>query len=65
MIKNIIKYPQPPSLEFNAPVRGVDKNIKQIIQDLKDTITHNNLIALSAYEIGSPFAIIVLKQDDN
>ena len=64
MIKNITKYPSPTSNVFSAPVRRVDEEILQIVQDLKDTIDENSIKALTAYQIGSPYNIIVIKQDD-
>lgn len=64
MIKNISKYPQPTSASSAAPVRFINEEIQEIIQDLKDTIEDNSIKALSAYQIGSPYSIIVIKQDD-
>ncbi len=64
MIKKIIQYPTVMSLEFGGNVRHFDNTLLEIIQDLKDTITANNLNALAAFQIGSPLAVIVIKQDD-
>ena len=64
MIQEITKYPAPTSNKFAAPVRVVDEEILTIIQDLKDTINENSIKALTAYQIGSPYNIIVIKQDD-
>jgi peptide deformylase len=64
MIKNISQYPQPTSLNFAAPVRKIDDEILSIIQDLKDTIEENSLKALAAYQIGYPYTIIVVKEDN-
>jgi peptide deformylase len=64
MIKDIIKYPQTPSIQFNAPVRFFNEELYSLIQDLKDTIEANSLQALSAYEIGNQYSVIVLKQDN-
>ena len=52
------------SLEFGGPVRHFDDTLLEIIQDLKDTILANDLNALAAFQIGSPLAVIVIKQDD-
>jgi len=62
MVKEIIKYPTTPSLEFGANVRHFDEKLLELIQDLKDTLTTNNLNALAAFQIGSPYAVIVLKR---
>ena len=64
MIKDISQYPQATSPQTAAPVRKIDEEILTIVQNLKDTIDANSLDALSAYQIGSPYSIIVIKQDD-
>lgn len=64
MIKNISQYPQPTSSNFAAPVRKIDEEILSIIQDLKDTIDENSLKALAAYQIGYPYSIVVVKEDN-
>ena len=65
MIKDLIKYPQPLSKEFNAPVRFFDEDLKKLIQDLKDTITANKIAGLSAYQINNPYNVVVIKQNDD
>lgn len=64
MIKEITRYPTVMSLEFGGNVRHFDDTLLELIQDLKDTITANDLNALAAFQIGSPLAVIVIKQDD-
>ena len=64
MVKEIIKYPQTPSIEFNAPVRFFNDDLFELLQDLKDTIEANNLEALSAFQINNPYSVIVVKQSD-
>lgn len=64
MIKEITQYPTVMSLEFGANVRHFDDTLLELIQDLKDTITANDLTALAAFQIGSPLAVIVIKQED-
>lgn len=64
MIKEIITYPTPPSVEYSTDVRIVTEEIASLIQDLKDTIDANSLDALTAFQIGSMYNVIVLKQDD-
>lgn len=64
MIKKIIQYPTVMSLEFGGNVRHFDESLLEIIQDLKDTINANDLNALAAFQIGSPLAVIVVKQYD-
>lgn len=64
MIREISKYPQTPSLEFGANVRHFDQALLDLIQDIKDTMQANQLNALAAYQIGSPYAVIIIKKDD-
>lgn len=64
MVKEIIKYPTTPSLEFGANVRHFDAELFSIIQDLKDTMEANNLSALAAFQIASPLSVIVIKKED-
>jgi len=64
MIKDLVKYPQTPSIEFNAPVRFFNEELFKLIDDLKDTMEDNNLEALSAYQINNPYSVIVVKQED-
>ena len=64
MIKEITQYPTVMSLEFGGNVRHFDDTLFELIQDLKDTITANDLNALAAFQIGSPYAVMVIKQDD-
>jgi peptide deformylase len=65
LIKQIITYPTPPSVNFSAPVRKLDETVSGIIQDLKDTINANSLEALAAFQIGSSFNIVVIKKEDD
>ena len=64
MVRQITTYPTTPSLEFGATVRKFDNTLDELLQDLKDTITANNLPGLSAFQIGSPLNVIVIKQKD-
>jgi len=64
MVKDIIKYPTPLSVEYATDVRKFDQELFSLIDDLKDTINENNLKALSAFQIGSFYNVIVVKQDD-
>jgi len=64
MIKDIIKYPQPLSVEYATDVRAFDKELFALIDDLKDTMKENNLDGLSAYQIGSYYNVVVIKDKD-
>lgn len=62
MIKEIITYPTPPSVEYSTDVRVFNDEISSIIDDLKDTIEANSLDGLTAFQIGSMYNIVVVKQ---
>ncbi len=64
MIKEITTYPTTPNLDFGANVRHFDASLFELIQDLKDTIEANNLNALAAFQIASPYNVIVIKDND-
>jgi len=64
MVKEIVKYPTTPSLEFGGNVRFFNEELFALIQDLKDTIEAKGLNALAAFQIGSPYAVIVIKKED-
>ncbi|QOP40844.1 peptide deformylase [Sulfurimonas marina] len=64
MVKELIKYPTPLSVEYGINVRVFDEKLFSLIDDLKDTINENNLKALSAFQIGSYLNVIVLKNED-
>jgi len=64
MVKEIIKYPTPPSTEYATDVRVFNENIFSLIDDLKDTINANNLDGLAAFQIGSYYNVVVIKNED-
>jgi peptide deformylase len=64
MVRDIITYPTPPSVEYGTDVRVFNEKIISIIQDLKDTIEANSLEALAAFQIGEMYNIIVIKKGD-
>jgi peptide deformylase len=64
MVKDIITYPTTPSLEFGGNVRFFNEELYTLIGDIKDTIEANGLDALAAFQIGSPYNVIVVKDDN-
>lgn len=64
MIKDIITYPTPPSVQYSTDVRVFNEEIFSLIQDMKDTIEANSLDGLAAFQIGSYYNIVVVKQED-
>ncbi|OHE07119.1 MAG: formylmethionine deformylase [Sulfurimonas sp. RIFOXYD12_FULL_33_39] len=64
MIKEIITYPTPPSVEYATDVRVFNEDIFSLIEDMKDTIEANSIDGLAAFQIGSYYNVIVIKKDD-
>ena len=64
MVRDIITYPTPPSVEYGTDVRVFNDEISKVIQDLKDTIEENSLEALAAFQIAEMYNVIVVKKDD-
>jgi len=64
LVKKIIKYPETPSLEFGVNVRFFNEELFALLEDLKDTMDANGLEALAAFQIGSPYNVILIKEGD-
>lgn len=64
MVKEILTYPTPTGAEYSTDVRSFNEDLFQLIEDLKDTINANDLNALAAFQIGSHFNVVVIKEDD-
>ncbi len=64
MIKEIITYPTPPSVQYATDVRVFNEEIFSLIEDMKDTIKANSLEALAAFQIGSYYNIVVVKKNN-
>lgn len=64
MIQEIMTYPTQPSAEYGTDVRIFNEEIFLLLEDLKDTINANNLEALAAFQIGSYYNVVVLKEED-
>ncbi len=64
MVKEIIKYPAPLSVEYGINVRVFDEELFSLIDDLKDTINENNVDGLAAFQIGSYLNVVVIKKED-
>lgn len=64
MVKKIITYPTPPSVEYGTDVRLFNEEIFSLLEDMKDTIEANSLDGLAAFQIGSYYNIVVVKKDD-
>jgi peptide deformylase len=64
MVREIIKYPTVPSLKFGANVRLFNEELFTLINDMKDTMQEHGLEALAAFQIASPYNVIVVKDND-
>ena len=64
MIRDIITYPTPPSVQYATDVRVFNEETFSLIQDMKDTIEANSLDGLAAFQIGSYYNVVVIKKDD-
>jgi peptide deformylase len=60
MIKPIVLSPDKRLLEISKPVEYFDDSLKQLGQDLLDTIAHHNAFGLAAPQIGSNQRVIVI-----
>jgi len=61
MVKDIVKYPTPLSVQYATDVRIFDEELFSLIEDLKDTMNKNNLNGLAAFQIGNYYNVIVIK----
>jgi len=64
MIKDIVTYPSPLSVEYATDVRIFNENLFALIDDLKDTMKENNLDGLAAFQIGSYYNVVVVKDEN-
>jgi peptide deformylase len=64
MIKEIVIYPDDRINIACTDVRDFkDKDLSNLLEDLKDTIEANNLKALSAIQLGYPYNVFVIKTE--
>lgn len=64
MVREVVVYPQPLSLEFGINVRVFDEKLSALIDDLRDTINEGNFPGLSAFQVGSYFNVVVVKDEN-
>ena len=64
MVRHIIQYPAPLSVEYATDVRAFDTELFSLIEDLKDTMNENHLDGLASYQIGNYFNVVVIKYND-
>ena len=64
MIQPLKRYPDESINVNSGPVRSFKDSYKDMVQDLIDTATEHNLEALSAVQIGYPYALFIIKEDN-
>lgn len=62
MVKEIVKITEERAEEIDASVDK--KEVKEIVEDLKDTLNNSNLTALSAPQIGYNKRVVCIRFDD-
>ena len=65
MEQPLLKYPDPRIRLISGNVRFFNDTLKDIIEDMTDTMKANGLEALSAIQIGIQYNVIVLKENGN
>ena len=63
MIQQITTYPTQTGFGFGGTVRHFDETLTQLLSDLKETCEANHLDGLAAFQIDSPFTVMVIKQE--
>jgi len=60
-----LKYYPDTSININAgPVRGFKESYEQMVEDIIDTMKEHDLKGLSAIQIGYPYQLMVIKEDE-
>jgi len=60
-----LKYYPDESININAgPMRGFGESYQQMVEDIVDTMKEHNLKGLSAIQIGYPYQVMVIKEDE-
>lgn len=62
MIRPVFKYPEDKEILTHESYEVTEFNdeIKQIVEDLKDTLLHSNGVGISAIQIGKPYQICII-----
>jgi peptide deformylase len=64
MVQELILYPDERINIASADVRNFDKELDQLVVDMKDTIEANNAEGLAAIQIAIPLSVVVAKDPD-
>ncbi len=64
MVQPLKRYPDESINVNSGPVRSFKESFNTMLQDLIDTAKEHNLDALSAIQIGYPYALFIIKEDN-
>jgi len=64
MVQKLVVYPDPRINSTSTDVRTFNQTLWDIIEDMKDTMKEHNMDAMSAIQIGYPYNIVIIKEDD-
>lgn len=64
MIKELITYPDERIKYISADVRKFDDELFELLENMRDTMEHHGLDALSAIQIAIPYSAIIIKEGD-
>ncbi|MDD5052547.1 MAG: peptide deformylase [Sulfuricurvum sp.] len=64
MIKELITYPDERIRYISADIRKFDDELFELLENMRDTMEHNALDAISAIQIAIPFSAILIQNGD-
>lgn len=64
MIKELITYPDERIKYISADVRKFDDELFELLENMRDTMEHHSLDAISAIQIAIPYSAIVIREGD-
>ena len=64
MIKELITYPDERIRYISADIRKFDDELFELLENMRDTMEHHELNAISAIQIAMPYSAILIKDDD-
>lgn len=64
MIKELITYPDERIRYISADIRKFDDELFELLKNMRDTMEHNGLNALSAIQIAMPYSAILIKEGE-
>jgi len=64
MVKDLLVYPDDRIRVVSADIRSFDDDLKQLVQNMKDTMEAHNAKALAAIQIAVPATVVIYKEDD-